>query len=128
MTYTTRSYETFKTNIKGLPEGEYMTQTMHSDAHPWKVVGHSPSGKTLTLQAVKTKPDPEWKPNILQGGFSGHCTNQDAQTWIYAGLSDTTCTVRLRKSRYHGSDKLWASPSAGEFIANGAVERYDYNF
>lgn len=121
-----RAFDTFNTNIKGLPEGEYLTQTAYSDHTPWKVIGRTAT--TLTLQEVRTERDPEWTPEIVPGGFAGHCTNQDEQTWLYAGLGPVTTKVRLAKSRYYGSDKLWRSAQAGEFIANGARRKYDYNF
>ena len=114
-------------NIKNLPEGEYLTETGYSQSYPWKVIATSPSGKTLTLQKVEVATDPEFKAEFVPGGFAGHCTNQNEQTHIFVGLSDRTKTVRLQKSRYHGSDKLWGSKGT-EFIANGAVEFYDYNF
>ena len=120
-----RAYATFTTNLKGLPDGEYMTETMYSDTVPYKVVGRTAT--TVTLQEVLVEPDPEWKPNILPGGFAGHCTNQNEQTWLYAGLGQNTVRVRLVKSRYFGSDKLWGSKGR-EFIANGARRKYDYNF
>ena len=123
-----RAYDEFTTNIAGLPDGEYMTQTMHSDSHAWKVVGRSKSGSTATLQRVGVTRDPSWKPEIDAGGFVGHCRNQHDQRWVYVGLLEDTTVVRLRKSRYCGSDKLWASPQAGEFITNGARHFHDYNF
>ena len=123
---TIRSYETFSTNVKNLPEGEYLTQTAYSDTTPWIV--ESRTATTMTLREVLTERDPEWAPNITPGGFVGHCTNQDEQTWLYAGLGQVTCTVRLVNSRYYGSDKLWRSPTAGEFIVGGARRKYDYNF
>lgn len=130
MAYTNkpiRAYDEFTTNVIGLPEGEYLTQTAYSDCAPWKVT--SRTATTMTLCPVRTKRDPNWKPNIVPGGFVGHCTNQDEQTWLYDGVDEEhTTTVRLVKSRYYGSDKLWRSPQAGEFIANGAYRKHDYNF
>lgn len=123
-----RAYNEFYTNINGLPEGEYMTQTMYSDQQPWKVIGRSKSGSTVTLQAVEVRLADDWKAEIVPGGFAGHCTNNDTQRYVYVGLLPCTTKVRLRKSRYCGSDKLWASPQAGEFVANGAVRHHDYNF
>ena len=120
-----RAYDAFYTNVKGLPEGEYLTQTMYSDTSPWVVV--SRTDKTITVAPVLTERDPDWTPNIIPGGFAGHCTNQDEQTWLYAGVGEGRLTLRLKKSRYCGSDKLWGSKGY-EFIANGAVRRYDYNF
>lgn len=120
-----RAYEVFSTNIKGLPEGEYLTETLYSDTRAWKVIGRTAA--TLKLQEVSVDRDPEWKPEIDVGGFVGHCTNQDKQTWLYAGLYPNTCTVRLVKSRFHGSDKMWGCRGS-TFIANGARNKYDYNF
>lgn len=123
-----RSYKDFTSNIKGLPEGEYLTQTGWSDTHAWKVVSRSPSGKTLAVVQVLVERDPEWAPDITPGGFVGHCNNQSEQTWLYQGLGTAEYTLRLRKSRYHGSDFLWASPALGNFTANGARHFHDYNF
>lgn len=128
MTYTNkpiRSYDAFTTNVKGLPEGEYLTETLWTDTTPYKVIDRTAT--TLTLQEVRVERDPEFKPNFIKGGFAGHCTNQDEQTWLYAGLGDDIVKVRLVKSRYYGSDKLWGSKGR-EFIANGANRKYDYNF
>lgn len=121
-----RAYDEFTTNISGLPEGEYLTQTLYSDQSAWKVIGRTET--TLTLQEVLVERDPSWKPEFVPGGFAAHCTNQDDQKWIYAGMGANTTKVRLVKSRYYGSDKLWRSAQAGEFIANGACRKYDYNF
>jgi hypothetical protein len=120
-----RSFDTFTTNIKGLPEGEYLTETLYSDNTPWKVVGRTAA--TLKLQEVEVDRDPAWVPNIIPGGFAGHCTNQDQQTWLYAGLSSRTVTVRLVKSRFKRDEKMWGS-NGRSFIANGARSKYDYNF
>lgn len=128
MTYTNkpiRSYDAFTTNVKGLPEGEYLTETLWTDTTPYKVIDRTAT--TLTLQEVRVERDPDFKPNFIKGGFAGHCTNQDEQTWLYAGLGDDIVKVRLVKSRYYGSDKLWGSKGR-EFIANGANRKYDYNF
>lgn len=121
-----RACDEFYTNIAGLPEGEYLTQTCYSDKRPWVVIGRTAT--TLTLREVLVERDPSWKPEFVPGGFSAHCTNNDEQRAIYAGLGEHTTTVRLVKSRYCGSDKLWRSPQHGEFLANAAISHYDYNF
>jgi len=122
---TILAYNVFTTNVKGLPEGEYLTETGYSDTRPWVVVGRTE--KTLTIREVLTERDPAWRPEFVTGGFAGHCTNQHTQTWLYAGLGERTMKIRLVKSRYAGSDKLWGSRGL-EFIANGARRHYDYNF
>jgi len=127
------AYDTFRTNIIGLPHNgdtfehpEYMTHLGYSDTNAYKVVKRT--AKTMTLARVKVTKDPEWTPEFVSGGFAGHCTNQHSQRWVYEGIhSDFTVTVRLRKSRRSGSDKLWGYKGM-IFIANGANEFYDYNF
>lgn len=121
-----RAYTEFSTNIKGLPEGEYVTETGYSETYAWQVV--SKTAKTMTIRPVRVSSDPEWKPEIIAGGFAGHCTNQSEQTWMFDGFEDFTAVVRLKKSRYYGSDKLWGSAQGSEFIANGARRKHDYNF
>lgn len=107
-----------KTNIKNLPEGQYFTQFGYSQSYPWKEIART--AKTVTLQKVEVGPDPEWKPEILPGGFAGHCTNQSEQTWVYAGLSKRTMKVFQTK-------KGW-SHKGERFIEGMAREFYDYNF
>lgn len=132
MTYqTVRAFNTFTTNIKGLPEGEYLTETGYSQSYPypypWRVV--SKTAKTMTLVSVKVSKDHEWKPDFEVGGFCAHCTNQSDQTWVYDGEeAGYTKVVRLKKSRYCGSAKLWGDKYGNEFVANGARSFYDYNF
>lgn len=122
------AYDKFSTNIKNLPEGEYVTLAMYSDTSPYMVVGRTE--KTIKVVPVSVKRDPEWKPEIIAGGFAGHCTNQDEQTWLFDRVRDDIepVTLRLCKSKYCGSDKLWSSPRLGRFIANGARKKHDYNF
>jgi len=107
----------------------YLTKTGYSQSYPFKVVGQSASGKTLHLKPVKVARDPEWQPEMHPGGFAAHCSNQSDQTWLYDGVEDDApvTKVRLKKSRYGGSDLLWGSKYS-EFIAGGAVYFYDYNF
>lgn len=129
-----RAYKEFTTNIKGLPynpdtpeTNQYLTQTGYSQTYPYKVVRKTAT--TMTLKMVKVAKDPDWKPEIVPGGFAGHCTNQSEQTWLYDGIEGGhEVVVRLKKSRYAGSDKLWGDKHGNEFIANGARYFYDYNF
>lgn len=108
-----------KTNIKELPEGKYFTEIGYSQSYPWREV--SRTAKTVTLAKVEVKPDPEWKPEILPGGFAGHCTNQQSQTWLFAGVNPSvTTTIRMTK-------KGWASKGV-RFVEDMAREFYDYNF
>lgn len=117
-------------NIKELPALEdgrkYFTESGYSQSYPWIELRRT--AKTVTLAKVNVKRDPEWKPNILPGGFCGHCDNQGSQTWIYDGVDENcTKTIRLVKSRYIGEENMWAHKGT-RFSEDQAHEFYDYNF
>jgi len=106
------------TNIKNLPEGEYVTELGYSQSYPWRVIKSTP--KTMTIQRVEVKSDPEWNPEMHPGGFVAHCSNQNRQTWLYNGLSDQTRTIR--------KTKLGWSLHGVRYIEDRARYFYDYNF
>ena len=108
------------TNIKNLPEGDYFTELAYSQSYPHVVVGRT--AKTIKVAAVEVKPDPDWKPEIVPGGFIGHCTNQYGQTWLFDRIRSDYITI-LRKNK-HGD---WVNRGR-KFIEGRATEFYDYNF
>lgn len=108
-----------KTNIKNLPEGEYFTEVGYSQSYPWVVI--SRTAKSVKLAKVIVKADPEFKPNIIPGGFAGHCDNQHEQTWLFDRIhTDFTKTIRMTK-------KGWAHKGV-RFWEGVAREFYDWNF
>lgn len=109
-----------KTNIKNLPEGHnYFTEWGYSQSYPWVEIKRT--AKTVTLAKVEVGPDPEWKPEIISGGFAGHCTNQHEQTWLFKKIEGRiTKTIRLTKQG-------WARKGV-QFSEGVAREFYDYNF
>ena len=106
------------TNIKGLPEGKYWTEYGYSQSYPWVEVKRT--AKTVTLAPVKTERDPDWKPEIIPGGFAGHCTNQQEQTWLYDGVSEGRTVIRLTKNGWKRKNT--------KFVQDVAKYFYDYNF
>lgn len=119
-TATATTEKTLDTNIKGLPEGRnYFTEVGYSQKYPWVEI--SRTAKTVTLAKVEVTKDPEWKPEILPGGFAGHCTNQHAQTWLFSHIDEArTVTVRQTKRGWSYKDTKYIEGQAREF--------YDYNF
>lgn len=111
------------TNIKGLPEGRYMTRQGYSQSYPYKVVGESPSGKTRYLVDVLILADPEWKPEMYPGGFCAYCANQSEQTWLYDRVNAGATQIAVRK-RKNGT---WGRKGE-RFHDNRAIYFYDYNF
>lgn len=108
-----------KTNIKNLPEGKYFTEIGYSQTYPWVVIKRT--DKTVTLARVLVDKDPAFQPNIIPGGFAGHCDNQSDQTWLYKGISQReTKTIRLTK-------KGWSHQGV-RFWEDVAREFYDWNF
>jgi len=112
---------TVKTNIKNLPEGHnYFTEWGYTQSYPWVEIHRT--AHTVTLAQVVVGPDPEWKPEIIAGGFAGHCTNQHEQTWLFKKIDDrVTKTIRKNKNGF------WVYKGTG-FTEGVAREFYDYNF
>ncbi len=108
-----------QTNIKGLPEGKYFTEIGYSQQYPWMELRRT--DKTVTLVKVAVQADPDWKPEIIPGGFAGHCTNQSQQTWLFKGIRPTQ-TMTVRKTK-----RGWSYKGV-RFVEDRAVEFYDYNF
>lgn len=107
------------TNLKGLPEGEYVTEIGYSQSYPWKVIKRT--AHTVTVVPVLHARDPEWKPEIIPGGFAGHCTNQRQQTWLYAGIDESS----PRTLRW---GKRGLTHKGVCYVEGRADYHYDYNF
>ena len=78
---------------------------------------------TITLQRDKATLDPNFKPEWVSGGFCGHCTNQDEQTYTYErDPNGQTYT-------FHWSKKWQMYGQPNDLRAfKGRHEFYDYNF
>lgn len=112
---------TVKTNIKNLPEDfNYFTEWGYSQSYPWVEIHRT--AKTVTVALVQVQPDPEWKPEIIPGGFAGHCTNQHEQTWLFRKIED-----RITKTLRQNKKGEWVLKGV-KFSEGVAREFYDYNF
>lgn len=108
-----------RTNIKGLPEGKYFTEIGYSQRYSWAEIGRTAT--TVKLARVIVQRDPDWSPEIAPGGFAGHCSNQNEQTWLFKGVKPTD-VVTIRKTKRGWSNK------GVKFVEDMAWEFYDYNF
>jgi hypothetical protein len=110
-----------KTNIKNLPEGKYFSEIGYSQSYPWVEIKRT--AKTVTLARVEVYTDPEWtaKKEFSPGGFCGHCSNQEEQTWLFAFINDNH-TITIRNTKRGWSHKGVA------FYEDRAFNFYDYNF
>jgi hypothetical protein len=110
--------------------GDGATIHGYSDAHACTVVKVSANGKRAWLQRDTATRNPGFKPEITPGGFSGHCTNQDEQTYTYKNDPEGfTQSVSLRKWR---GRYVWtvsgSEPDGRQKASKGRREFYDYNF
>ena len=94
----------------------------YSDIYPYEVV-RVVSDKTMEIRAMNAYKDPNWKPEIIPGGFVGHCVNQGEQKWIVES-NPTIETIRMRKRK----NGYWYSAFGRHVLADGPRYFYDYNF
>lgn len=94
----------------------------YSDIYPYEVV-RVISDKTIEIRAMNAHPDPNWKPNMIPGGFAAHCTNQRDQTWIIES-NPSIETIRIRKRK----DGKWHSAFGKHVLSEEPKYFYDYNF
>jgi hypothetical protein len=102
---------------------QYANRYGHSDVTPYEVV-RKVSDKCLEVRWMRSTQDPDWKPNIISGGFSGICTNNNQQKWNIT--SDTSAAVvRIRKHK----NGYWKDASGSVFrLSDKPIMFYDYNF
>ena len=103
-----------------LAVGDGVTVNLYSDRHAYTVIKRTAS--SITIQRDKATLDPSFKPEIMPGGFAGHCTNNNDQSYIYSrDKNGSILTLRFSKKRERFM-------YLGAPISIGRHEFYDYNF
>jgi len=100
----------------------YANNICYSDAYPYEIV-RIISAKTIEVREMDTERDPNWKPEIIPGGFSGHCTNQDEQRWTYKSNPERP-VKRIRLNKRGWQDKY----GSRFYLSNEPRRFHDYNF
>lgn len=100
--------------------GDGVTLRLYSDAEAYTVIKRTAS--TITVQRDKATLDPNFKPEWVAGGFAGHCTNQNDQTYTYE-RNEKGDIKTLRFSKKFGRFMYLEKA-----ILLGRHEFYDYNF
>lgn len=95
----------------------------YTDVCPYEVLSISPSGKQITIRAMKFERDPSWKPEFHAGGFVAHCSNQSEQRWMIESDPEGHIMKAHKRAdgKFHsayGKHKIEAQPRAF----------HDYNF
>ncbi len=120
-----KKVETLERNIRTeerreVEVGDGITVCLWSDKHAGTVVKRTKC--SITIQYDKATLNPEFKPEIVAGGFAGHCTNQNEQTYTYERQPES------RTETYRWSEKYGIFKNDDIKIINGRHEFYDYNF
>lgn len=100
--------------------GEGVTMHLYSDAHAGTII--KKTKLSITVQRDKATLDPNFKPEIVVGGFAGHCTNQNEQTYSYE--RDENGTIET----FRWSKKYNRYQNKSVNVYKGRHEFYDYNF
>lgn len=101
--------------------GDGVTVNLWSDRYAATVI--KVTKNTVTVRRDKAILDPDFKPEIIPGGFVGHCINQNEQTYTYE--PDKNGTIY----RFHWSKKYNRYGQPGNLtLSKGRHEFYDYNF
>lgn len=101
--------------------GDGATICHYSDRIACTVVRISASGKTLWMREDSSTLD-NWKPEIVPGGFAGHCVNNAEQRYIYQPNPDG----RVHRASLRKDGKF--RTTNGEPVIPGRHHFHDYNF
>ena len=102
----------------------------YTDVTPATVIEVKRGGKHVTVQHDSYKLAKGEKPNIIPGGFSGHCTNQHALKYDITRNENggkQTFTLRKLNGRYYWTGK-GCRPDGHQRLAQGWWAFRDYNF
>ena len=106
--------------------GDGATYRTHSDRHAGTII--EASEKKIVWQIDIATLDPSFKPNVVSGGFAGHCTNQDEQSYTYERNPEGyTMVFTLRKNG------VWKLKGVGMnepgcVLTEGRNQFHDYNY
>lgn len=103
-----------------LDVGDGCTYHLYTDAEACTVIKKTP--KTITIQEDTATLDPNFKPEWIAGGFAGHCTNQNEQSYTYEPNPNG------RKITARWSDKRGGYVYMDKVITVGRNKFHDYNF
>jgi hypothetical protein len=103
--------------------GDGMTICAYRDRHAGTVIKVTP--KRIFIQLDKAELDKSWKPEIVPGGFSGHCINNDTQVYNYSPNPDGP----VYQASLCIDGRIRTSVRTGRMLViNGRHQHYDYNF
>ena len=111
-------------------EGDQVNISYYTDIAPATVVEVTRRGKCVKVQKDRARLGEGQKPDIVPGGFAGHCTNQRDLGYDIERDEDgsfETYTLRKWRGRYCWTQK-GGSPDGRQHLGQGWDAFYDYNF
>ncbi len=95
----------------------------YSDVHPFEIIKRK-TAKSILIRGMNAELDESWKPEIVPGGFAGHCTNNYSQKWIITS-DEKRDPIIIRK---HKDDKWYSKDGMRFSLSDTPCRHYDYNF
>ena len=94
-------------NDEVIKVGTWIRYSVGSDSYAYKVTKLI-SPTVFEVVSMTPHAHEDWKPEIIPGGYAGHCTNQYEQKWTYTEGSETKL-VNLRTARWRGETykRIW---------------------
>jgi len=111
-------------------EGDKAHVCGYTDVTPATVVEVKRGGKEVTVQVDNFELAEGEKPEVVAGGFVGHCTNQSDLKYDISRNENgghMTFTLRKWRGRYCWTIK-GCNPNGSQAIGAGWIAFYDYNF
>lgn len=115
-------HELMSANMMNVKVGDGVTLHLYTDADAYTIIART--AKTITIQRDKATLKKDFKPEIVVGGFAGHCVNQDKQEYDYERDPKGETMVIRWSEKY----QRWSAPKGYRYVSLGRHEFYDYNF
>ena len=129
MTYNRNEYlakQKAESIARNKPIRAFCNHIMYSDVEPYEVVERRTEIKVMVRMMDADRRD-DWKPEIISGGFSGHCVNNGDQgnAWdIKQNEANALIAVRWSNAKTG-----WFDSSGGRYSMEDAPrKKYDFNF
>lgn len=110
-------------HVDSVQIGDHLTRCGYSDRESFTVI--KKTRRTVLVQRDAQEIDHDkWTPDIVLGGFVGHCTNQSSQVWtVSPDPAGFTATWRA------GRDGILKTPGATRpDVIAGSHPFHDFNF
>lgn len=96
----------------------------YTDVHPYEVVKHNTALK-MTVREMDAELDPNWKMDMIPGGFVGHVVNNRSQSYTYTSNPEN----KEIEIRYSKRKRGWFDKHGRRFSpSTSAYKFHDYNF